>query len=263
MPLSWGEWYNYSSTESHREAGIAGMTDHLTDIEQFILQTQGTLPRLLFVVAGPSGVGKNTIIKELLTNHHHEMERLITYTTRPRRDDEVEGEQYHFVTTEQFRELALQGKLMEANEAAAGRDVYNLGYVYSMPADIYENVPREKHILLAEVDINGMRLLRQHYPGCVTIFVTAPPLALMERIRERRDEHMDDDNLAHRMQTAREQITAASDFDYIVFNEEGRLCRAVQTIEAIIQAERMRKRPGIDLAAVIPEEAFRSTSEHA
>ncbi len=234
------------------------MTDHLTDVERFVLQAKGSLPRLLFVVAGPSGVGKNTIIKELLTNHQREMSRLITYTTRPRRDDEVEGEQYHFVSPERFRELAVQGDLMEANETVTGRDVYNLGHVYSMPANIYGDLPPGKHILLAEVDINGMRLLRQHYPDCITIFVTAPPLTLIERIRERRDEHMNDDNLAHRMETAREQMAAAAEFSYIVFNEEGYLCRTVETIEAIIRAERMRVRPGLDLAATIPESAFTS-----
>src|SRR6185369_9902053 len=102
-------------------------------------------------------------------------------------------------------------------------------------------------LLLAEVDIFGMRLLREHYPDCVTIFITAPPEALQDRIRERRDEHMDETNLAQRMETAREQIAAAKEFDYVVFNQEGRLCHAVNTIESIIQVERMRVREGLDL----------------
>jgi guanylate kinase len=239
------------------------MTNHLTDVERLMLQIRGDIPRLLFVVAGPSGVGKNTIIKELLTNHPYEMARLITYTTRPRRDDEVEGEQYHFVTAEQFDTFARQGKLLEVDEDSIGHDVYKLGHVYSMPRDIYENMPKEKHILVAEVDIYGMRLLRQHYPDCVTIFVTAPPQALMERILERRDEHMDDENLAHRMKTAEEQIAAAKEFDYIVFNEEGRLCKAVGTVETIVRAERMRVRSSLDLREAISPHDFQIPSSES
>jgi guanylate kinase len=239
------------------------MTDNLTDVERLMLQIEGSIPRLLFVVAGPSGVGKNTIIRELLTNHPYEMARLITYTTRPRRDDEVEGQQYHFVTPDQFEALARQGRLLEVDEESIGHDVYKLGHVYSMPRDIYEAMPREKHILIAEVDIYGMRLLRQHYPECVTIFVTAPPQTLMERILERPDEHMDDENLAHRMKTAEEQIAAAREFDYIVFNEEGRLCKAVTTIEAIVRAERMRVRNNLDLRAAISPLDFQIPSSEA
>lgn len=230
--------------------------NHLTDVERLILQTTGSLPRLLFIIAGPSGVGKNTIIKELLANHPREACRLITYTTRPRRDDEVEGEQYHFVTREEFHRLALEGRLMEANASTDGHDVYDTGHLYSMPADVYQDMPAGKHILIAEVDIDGMRRLRERIPDCVTIFVTAPPLILLERIRERRDENMDSKNLAQRMQTAREQIAAAGEFDYIVFNEEGRLHWTIQAIEGIILAERRRVRHNVDLLASIASEAF-------
>jgi guanylate kinase len=234
------------------------MSNQLTDVERLMLHARGSIPRMLVVVAGPSGVGKNTIIKEVLTNHSDIMARLITYTTRPRRDDEVEGEQYRFVSPQLFSELATQGRLMEANAESAGHDVYKLGHVYSMPADIYDGVPLNKHILIAEVDIHGMRRLREHYPDCITIFVSAPPDALRERIMERRDEHMNDDNLAHRLETAREQMQAAREFDYIVFNEEGHLYRTVGAIETILSAERMRIREAdkIDLLASLSGEAL-------
>ena len=230
------------------------MSDHLTDVERIALATTGQIPRLLFVIAGPSGVGKNTIIKEVLTNHQQEMSCLITYTTRPPREDEVEGEQYHFVSPEVFSDLAFAGRLMEADETIVGRDVYNLGYVYSMPTDIFEGVSTSKYLMMAEVDIHGMRLLREHYPDCITIFVTTSPETLLERIRDRPDEHMNEHNLAHRMETARDQIAAASEFDYIVFNDEGRLFHAVRAVEAIIRSERMRVRRNVDLLASLPTE---------
>ncbi len=63
--------------------------DNLTVAERILLQTRGELPRLLFIIAGPSGVGKNTIIKELLASYPDQMDRIRTYTTRQKRDNEV------------------------------------------------------------------------------------------------------------------------------------------------------------------------------
>jgi guanylate kinase len=232
------------------------MDDHLTDVERILFQIQGSLSRRLFVLAGPSGVGKNTIIKRILTNHSHYAERVRTYTTRSRRPHEVSGIQYHFISAEEFHTLALAGKLMEADANTAGQDVYGLGDLYSMPADIFEGIPPEKHLVIAEVDIHGMRLLKSRYPDCVTIFITAPPISLLQRIRERPDDHMDADVLSHRMQTAREQIRAAKEFDYIVFNQEDELDTTVAAIETIIAAERNRVLPGVDLEATLPADAF-------
>jgi len=228
------------------------MTNDLTAVERVILKISGALPRLLFVIAGPSGVGKNTIIKRLLANHPAVMDRVRTYTTRERRAGEIDGEQYHFVTKEHFRELALEGKLLEA----AGHDVYKLGDWYSMPAHLYQDVAPDKHIVIAEVDIVGARLLRQVEPGCITIFLTAPPLELIRRILERPDQHMDGKTLQGRMDAAREHIRAAREFDYLVFNEAGKLDETEREIEKIVAAERMRVRPGVDLEALVPPEAF-------
>lgn len=232
------------------------MDDNLTDVERVLLQIQGSLPRRLFVLAGPSGVGKNTIIKRLLTNHSGYADRVRTYTTRSARPHEVPDVQYHFVSKEEFRALALAGKLMEADANTVGHDVYGLGDVYSMPSDIFEGIPPDKHLVIAEVDIHGMRRLKERYPACVAIFVTAPPLSLLERIRERPDDHMDADALSHRMQTAHEQIRAAKEFDYIVFNQEDQLDATVAAIETIIAAERSRVLPGTDLEATLPPDAF-------
>lgn len=228
----------------------------LTDVEHVIKQNTGRLDRRLFVLVGPSGVGKNTIIKELLANHP-EMGRVMTYTTRKPREGEEEEGQYHFVTKEEFEQLANAGKLMEADkDNPSGHDVYNLGRVYSLPADIYQDVPSEKHVVIAEVDVHGAARLRKRYAGCVTIFVTAPPLELLDRIRKRRDDTMDAHSLAQRMETAQEQMRAASDFDYVVYNYTSQFCRTLDAIWSIILAERSRVRPGFDLEAILPAGAF-------
>jgi guanylate kinase len=232
------------------------MSDHLTDVEQVILKNTGHLGRLLFALTGPSGVGKNTIIKKLLANHPGTFARVRTYTTRQRRDDEVDGDQYHFVTPEEFAELAREGRLMEADAATAGHDVYGLGKVYSMPLDVYEEIPPEVPVVIAEVDVHGARRLRERYPECISIFITAPPAALLHRIHERADESMNDRSLAQRMATAQEQMRAARHFEYVIFNREDHLDEAVTELEGIILAERRRVREGFNLEAYLPPDAF-------
>ena len=231
------------------------MTQFLTDVERILQQMTGKTPRLLIVLAGPSGVGKNTIITKLLTNYQDVMTRVITYTTRPQRAEEIEGQQYHFVTPEGFQELAQAGRLMEVDADAAGHDVYSSGHWYSMPTDIFGDLPVETPLVIAEVDIHGMRRLRTRYPECVTVFVTAPPEILLRRIYKRGDT-MDHKELGHRMDTAREQIKAAREFDYILFNEPDNLDKTIENVERIIDVERMRVRGGADLEAIVPEEAF-------
>lgn len=223
---------------------------HKFGVERIIEVTQGKLPARLFVLAGPSGVGKYTITQGLLKSFP-EMQRVVTFTTRAPRPEEVEGDQYHFISREEFVRKAEAGLLLEKE----GIDVYGEGHLYSMPADLMTNLQDGKFLVLAEVDINGTRLLKELFPACTAIFVTAPPVTLLQRIRERNGDSHDLD-LNKRLATAREQMQAASAlFDYIVFNE-GDLDHTVEAVEAIIRAERMRVREGVNLAAMLPDDAF-------
>jgi guanylate kinase len=224
----------------------------LVGVERVIQHNLGDVPKLLLAIAGPSGVGKYTITQKILESHPGEMYRVRTYTTRKPRTGEVEGEQYYFVSREEFKQLAEEGKLLEGH----GHDVYGHGDLYSMPADLMEGTPPGAHLILVEVDIHGTALLKRLFPGiCVSIFITAPPDQLLERIRSR-DAEVDAKELAHRLATAREQMRAAKDFDYLVFNHEDRQEHTVQVIEAIIATERHRVRPGVDLEATLPPGAF-------
>ena len=237
------------------------MSSNLTAVETVIQQATGRLDRRLFVIAGPSGVGKNTIIRELLATHP-EMARVKTYTTRARRDDEVDGEQYYFVTEDEFMQHAIAGELMEADaENPLGHDVYGTHHAYSMPLDVYRDISPDKHVVLAEVDVVGTALLRERYATCVTIFITAPPVDLLRRIRKRADDDMTSDDLRQRMHTAQNHIRAAKAFQYVVYNRKDRLCEAVTAVEQIITAERMKVRAGFDLEAIVPSAEFEVLEE--
>lgn len=233
------------------------MCDPLTDVERAMLQINGSLERRLFVIAGPSGVGKNTIIKELLANHPHVMDRVRTYTTRPQRIDEVEGEQYFFVSEERFIEMAKEGLLLEADEKnPRGEDVYGTDHCYSMPKEVFENVSPEAHLVVAEVDTVGAERLRKLFKNCVTIFITAPPDVLIRRIENRKDKTLSDADLEQRMSMAKKHIKAASDFHYIVYNVSNQLTQAVLALENIVHAERMRVPSGFKLEDVLPPDTF-------
>ncbi|MCC6904968.1 MAG: hypothetical protein IT326_03935 [Anaerolineae bacterium] len=232
------------------------MDTSLTGTESVIKRVTGNLTRLLFIIAGPSGVGKNTIIRKILANHQPLFDRIRTYTTRQKRDDEIPDEQYHFVSPEDFHALALAGRLLEVDENNVGHDVYGLGEVYSMPRNLFQDVRPECYLVIAEVDIHGMRLLKSYYEPAVSIFIAAEPRDLIERIMDRRDATMDAETLAQRMRTAHDQISAAREFDYVVFNQDEQLEKTVAEIETIMLAERMRVRSGFDLEALLPAEAY-------
>ncbi len=218
----------------------------LSGVEKLTLMSQKVLPRRLFIISGPSGVGKNTIIRNLLSSYPVKLARVRTYTTREPREDEVNGEQYYFVSAEEFHELAHEGALMEVDGDAVGHDVYGLGKVYSIPSDPFTGIPEENHLVLAEVDTHGARLLKSHYPDAVLIFITAPIEQLEERIESREDNTLTESELQQRIAKAYEHIQAMKDFDYVVINEDDRITESVQAVASIIDVERMRVRNNID-----------------
>ena len=140
-----------------------------------------------------------------------------------------------------------------------GQDVYGLGDLYSMPGDIYGDIAPTKHLVVAEVDIHGTRRLRAVYPDCTTIFVTASPEILAQRVQTRADNIMDAKNLAQRMQTATEQIRAVHEFDYVVVNHAD-ITEAVADIETIMWATRCHVHPELDLETAISTQSFLSSS---
>lgn len=231
------------------------MTSQLTPVERLIKNSEGTPPRLLFVIAGPSGVGKNTIIKTLLANHPIEMDRVRTYTTRAPREGEHEGQQYHFVSRDEFKAMGDRGQLLEPH----GEEVYGDGHVYSMPIDIYTEIAETAHLVIAEVDVAGTRLLKSRFPQSISIFISAPAEELLGRIEARDGAEAADADLEKRrkrLETALEQIRAAHEFDYVVYNTHGQKDEAVQAVEAIITAERHRMRGDVSFEHEFPAESF-------
>ncbi|MBV9271104.1 MAG: guanylate kinase [Candidatus Eremiobacteraeota bacterium] len=186
-------------------------------------------PGLLFVVSGPSGAGKDTLVEALLDK----MPRLkysVSSTTREPRPGEEEGKHYVFVSREVFEERIAQGAFLEWRE-------YN-GNLYGTPREFVENTLTEGYDLIMKPEVNGALAVKHSFPDAVLIFLLPDKFShLRARLLARRTET--NEEIARRLEIANEEVRSIRDFDYIVINEERRSEDAVRDLQAILQAEKL------------------------
>ena len=187
-------------------------------------------PGLLFVVSGPSGAGKDTLV-EGLRQRRDTLRYSISATTRGPREGERHGEHYFFVTLEEFGSLLAGGKLLESRE-------YN-GNLYGTPRDYVEESLAEGYDVVIKPEVNGALAVRTAFSDAVLIFVVPDRFShLRERLLARRTET--NEEIARRLEIATREMKFIRRFDYIVVNEQDRPEQAVRDLEAIFQAERFR-----------------------
>lgn len=177
----------------------------------------------LFVLSGPSGVGKDAVLsrmKQLGRDFHF----TVTATTRPIRAGERDGIDYIFTSRDDFRRMIAEDGLLEWAE------VY--GNLYGVPrSQVTEALECGRNVLL-KVDIQGAATVRKLYPESVLIFLEPPDMdSLDSRLRERGTE--EGEALRIKLETAREEMKAATWFDYRVVNHEGMIDEAVYEIDRI------------------------------
>lgn len=193
------------------------------------------IPRrpLLVVLSGPSGVGKDSVLRRMqergLPFHF-----VVTATTRPRRAEEVEGVDYFFVSKEEF------ARLIEADELLEYAIVYN-DYKGIPKKQVRDALASGKDVIM-RVDVQGAATVRKLVPGALLIFLaTESEEELVRRLQTRKTETAE--SLALRIATARQELKRIGEFDYVVINRDGHLDEAVDVIWAIIQAEHHRVQP--------------------
>ena len=189
---------------------------------------------LVFVLSGPSGVGKSTIV-EHLKRDGFPITYCVTATTRPRRTGEVDGVHYLFVSEEKYDEWLAQGQFLE------NATVHNL-HRYGIPLQSVRNGLRLGNALIMAPDVQGADTVRRKLPNAITIFLTPPRLEdLVPRLAARGTETPEEREV--RLQTARRELERTSEFDYVVINRPDCLQDAIEDIKAIIRAERLRTSP--------------------
>jgi len=188
---------------------------------------------LLIVISGPSGVGKDSVIKRM-KKRQMPFHFMVTATTRPPRPEEVDGVDYWFLSKDRFAEMIDRGELLEY------AIVYN-DYKGIPKAQVQEALSSGQDVVM-RVDVQGAATIRKLCADALLIFLTTKDEAeLIERLRSRKTESPEGLNL--RIATARQETRRIDEFDYVVLNRESRLDETVDLIEAIIKAEKQRVHP--------------------
>lgn len=197
-------------------------------------------PPALFVLSGPSGVGKDTLIQEL-RRHFDDLHFATTATTRAPRPDEVPGKSYFFLTQPEYDDMLDRGELLAPAEVH--------GRWYGAPLDELRRAFARRQDVLLRIDVQGALQLRHRVPQAVFIFLSPPSIdELIQRLKTRHTESPQE--LARRIRDAQFEMDQAPQYDYVVINEERCLDRAVNGIACIITAERLRAhRQPIDLGS--------------
>jgi guanylate kinase len=177
--------------------------------------------RSVFVVTGPSGAGKGTLVRALLTRFP-QLELAVSATTRARRPGERDGREYWFLSPEVFAERVQAGAFLEHVEFA--------GHRYGTLRSEVDRILAAGRAPVLELEIEGALAVAEELDGAITIFVTAPLEALEARLRDRATESSG--QIGERLEIARGQLEHAADFAHVVANDE--LGRAVEEIAAIV-----------------------------
>lgn len=180
---------------------------------------------LFVVISSPSGTGKTTISKRLLSRHP-EFIRSVSFTTRSKRKGDQEGKDYHFLSKEAFSRKIKKGELIEWAK------VY--GNFYGTPKKFMSKATREKKVMLLVLDVKGGMQIKRIYPQSVLVFVLPPSFTeLKRRLKKRGAEIQEQLNL--RLKAALKEIEFWSNYDYVVVNRD--LNETVNSIENIILGE--------------------------
>ena len=183
----------------------------------------------LFIVSAPSGAGKTSLVRALLEIDSR-LKLSISHTSRPQRSKEINGQDYHFVSESEFKQMSVQGEFLESAE------VY--GNFYGTSQKWIRGAIAKGHDVLLEIDCQGAKQVRTIFPQAVAIFILPPSLeALENRLRTRAQDHPT--VIQRRLAAARHEVGYICDFDYVIINNK--LDEATQDLVSIFRAERLKK----------------------
>jgi guanylate kinase len=186
---------------------------------------------VLFILVGPAGVGKNTIMAQVMAALP-QVRQLPTMTTRPMRPTEQQGREHYFVTAEEFRDLIDRQALIEYQEVYPGT-------FYGMPRQTLKEALNAHQKMMADIDVVGAGKIKAAYPEHVVVIFIAPPSVDDLEKRLRRRGHMSEAEIAERLDRAAFELGYPHQYDYRIINDT--LERAVEGVARIIRDESARR----------------------
>lgn len=196
---------------------------------------------LLIIIASPSGGGKGSVIKHLLSDS---IKFSVSATTRRPRPGEIDGVHYFFVSREQFEEMIATGEMLEYAEY--------MGNYYGTPKSPVKKWTDAGLDVLLDIEIKGAAQVKEKVPECVSVFILPPSMRILEkRLTERATEPPD--IIKGRIEIAKVELEEARKFDYIVVNDK--LEDAVEDVKAIIKAEKLRYKRNEKIVEEVLEDA--------
>ena len=184
---------------------------------------------LLYIISAPSGTGKTTLLKRVMS-YFPDIRFSVSYTTRPPRSDERDGKDYHFISPQQFQQMVEEGAFAEWAEV--------LGNRYGTALDSIRESRFQGVDLILDIDSQGARQIGEHFNGGTFIFIFPPSLeALRQRLNDRKVDGQE--VIQFRVAQARDEMKQAKWYDYIIVNE--RVEEAAEQLKSIIIAERCRR----------------------
>lgn len=183
----------------------------------------------LIVVSAPSGCGKDTIVKEVISKMKEQVCLSVSMTTRAMRDGEIEGVNYYFVSSDEFKSKIENGEILEYT-------VYSGNY-YGTPAEpVRKQLEMGKTVILI-IEVEGGENVKKLFPDALKIFIIPPSFDVLEtRLRGRGTD--DEEMISKRLEIALKELERANEYDYIIENDV--LEDAVDELMCIIRAERFK-----------------------
>jgi len=176
----------------------------------------------LFLVTGPSGTGKTTLVHHAL-EHTPNISFSISATTRPKRSTEIDGQDYHFMDTPTFRKEVEKGAFLEWAK------VYD--NFYGTPKKPIQDALEQGESIILDIDPQGASQVRARMPECISIFILPPSIDVIEaRLRSRKTDS--EEVISARMLQIREQLQHCQNFDYLLINDD--LTSAQDQFQAIL-----------------------------
>ena len=190
---------------------------------------------LLIVLSGPSGVGKATVRKALFEMDDHNFTYSISMTTRKPRTGEVDGQDYYFISEEEFLQRIKDGRFLEYAKF--------VGNYYGTPMEQVQEMIDQGDEVVLEIEVEGAMQVKAKMPDAVLIFIAPPTYgSLKTRLLGRGTES--EEIIMERISKAHRELTLAAGYDYIVINDD--VENAADRIKAIIRAEHARCRRSLN-----------------